>query len=525
MDDEASTTIEAALDMEEQLHSAVQLATELKQENETLKRELQDARAFSKESQRRNSEWRESWKKEFDVVSKREKELQREEAKWKHTLDERKMELEAMERKYNLLSEKEMTGFTSDLVKQFEGEYAPKINRLTEEVTKWRESYYEAYQLSQQFQAKFDECTAQLHRERETYDALQRTIVSLQETFASQIEGSGQNVNSKPSEEIVRDLKRQIDDRDFHILNLQEELRAVEKDRDAAVITKDALVKGHQSEINGLKLEYAKLESNNQILERRLLTNGKIINDNATIKAELEEKLDGALKEVNRLQLCLKTSEENHESETKKLRNEVQQSHAESKKQLATLKIQLVEEQERSRILEQRCSETHEHAIKHINQLAIDLDQKRSNDCTEKLLIAQDHIVKLENTITLLQNDKIQASRDHDAECHRLQHAIETCHQELSLAVIERREAMQTSEAEKTRAEQFQRDLVTSEASLKKCEHKCQLLEEEKSRLLALGEDRQHQNESLSHELRVLSDKTKEIEESASKARLEADES
>lgn len=77
-----------------------------------------------------------------------------------------------------------------------------------------------------------------------------QTIVSLQATFASQIEGSCQNVNSKPSEEIVRDLKRQIDDRDFHILNLQEELRAVEKDRDAAVITKDALVKCHQSEIN-----------------------------------------------------------------------------------------------------------------------------------------------------------------------------------------------------------------------------------------------------------------------------------
>jgi chromosome segregation ATPase len=273
-----------------------------------------------------------------------------------------------------------------------------------------------------------------------------------------------------------------------------------------------------------LELEYTKLESNNQILERRILTNGKIFNDNVAIKAELEEKLDDAVKEVNRLQSCLKTSEENHESETKKLRNEILQSHTESKKQLATLKMQLVGEQERAKVLEQRCSETHEHAMKHINQLANDLDQKRDNDCTEKLLIAQDQIVKLENTITLLQNDKIQASRDHDAECHRLQHAIETCHQELSLALIERREAMQTSEAEKARAEQLQRDLATSEVSLKKCEHKCQLLEEEKSRLLALSEDRQHQNESLSNELRVLSEKTKESQESSSKARLEADE-
>jgi chromosome segregation ATPase len=134
MNDEAAATMEAALDMEEQLKSAVQIATELKRQNETLKRELEDAREFSKESQQRNSEWRESWKKELDVVSKREKELEREEAKWKHRLDERKMELEAMERKYNLLSEKEVTGLTSDLSKQFESEFATKINRLTEEV-------------------------------------------------------------------------------------------------------------------------------------------------------------------------------------------------------------------------------------------------------------------------------------------------------------------------------------------------------------------------------------------------------
>lgn len=146
------------------------------------------------------------------------------------------------------------------------------LSCLCLKATEWRESYYEARRSSQQFQAKCDECTAQVQREKETCDALQRvrsydiltiysqaydthiyifqTIVSLQESFASQIEGSCQNVNSKPSQEIVRDLKRQIDDRDFLLLNLQEELRAVEKDRDAAVIAKDAMVNTHQSEIN-----------------------------------------------------------------------------------------------------------------------------------------------------------------------------------------------------------------------------------------------------------------------------------
>lgn len=132
-DEAAATTMRAALDLEEQLHCAVQLASELKQENDTLKRHLEDARSFSKESQQRNSEWREKWKKELDVVSKREKELAREEAKWKQRLDERKLELEAVERKYHMMSEKEGTSSTSDLIKQFESEYAVKLNRLTEE--------------------------------------------------------------------------------------------------------------------------------------------------------------------------------------------------------------------------------------------------------------------------------------------------------------------------------------------------------------------------------------------------------
>eukprot|EP00804_Cyclotella_cryptica_P026550 CCRYP_015397-RB/>CCRYP_015397-RB protein AED:0.04 eAED:0.04 QI:1097/1/1/1/0.75/0.8/5/65/564 len=522
MEDEAGATkMEAALDLEEQLQSAVQLATELKQENDALKRELEDARSFSKESQRRNSEWRESWKKELDVISKREKELEREEAKWKRRLDDRKLELEDMERKYNLLSEQEVS--TLDQVQLSKSEYASKLNRLKDEATKWRQSYYEARQSSQQFQAKLDDCTAQVQQERETCDTLQRTIVSLKESFASQIEDN-KNANSKPSEEIVRDLKRQIADRDFLLLNLQEELRAVEQDRNAAVMARDALVKAHQVEIAGLKLEYERLECNNQILEKRLSTSGKIMNDNAKIKAELEEKIDCATKEVNRLQSCLKTLEESHESETKRFRNEVRQSNTESKKQLSSFKMLLLEEQEKTKTLEQRCSEMHEHAIMHINQLAKDLDKTQKNDCTEKLLIAHDQIVKLENTITLLQNDIMQASLDHDAQCHRLQHAIETCHQELNLTLMERKETMQTLEAEKAQSEQFQRDLVTCQASLTKFEHKCKVLEEENSRLSALAEDHQYRNESLSRELRVLSDKTKEIKENASKALLQAEE-
>lgn len=134
MNDGTATTTDTALDLEQQLESAVKLATDYKQENATLKRHLDDARNFSLSNNKRNAEWRESWEKSLHFVEMREKELEREELKWKQRLEERKLELEAMERKFNSLADKDVTGLTADLFKQLENEHTSKMNRLAEEV-------------------------------------------------------------------------------------------------------------------------------------------------------------------------------------------------------------------------------------------------------------------------------------------------------------------------------------------------------------------------------------------------------
>ena len=134
MNDGTATTTDTALDLEQQLQSAVKLATDYKQENATLKRDLDDARNFSLSNNKRNAEWRESWEKSLHFVEMREKELEREELKWKQRLEERKLELEAMERKFNSLADKDVTGLTADLFKQLENEHTSKMNRLAEEV-------------------------------------------------------------------------------------------------------------------------------------------------------------------------------------------------------------------------------------------------------------------------------------------------------------------------------------------------------------------------------------------------------
>lgn len=265
-----------------------------------------------------------------------------------------------------------------------------------------------------------------------------------------------------------------------------------------------------------MKQECTKIESKNRILECRLATNEKTINDTSKHTLELEEKLDWMSKEQNRLQSCLALKEAANDAEVNKFRNESIQSKAELTKQLSAVKVLLVEEQEKSKRLEQRCVETHEHALNQIMELSKGLEKR--DDCAVKLIIAEDTITKLENVVTVYHDDKLQANRDHDAECQRLQHAIETCHQELSLAVMERREFMKICDAEKARSEQLQKDLVLCEASLKRCEEKCQLLEGEKSKLSTLVEEHLCQKETLQHELQLLFSRTKEMEEVSSQS-------
>jgi chromosome segregation ATPase len=130
----ADVGLETAIEVEEQLQSAVKLATQLKQENSLLSRELEDAREFSRNNAVRNSEMRECWKRELEMVEKREKELKEEEAKWKQRIESKKSELEALEKKFFAQSENSLPHGNADQLKLLENEYNTKLNRLEEEV-------------------------------------------------------------------------------------------------------------------------------------------------------------------------------------------------------------------------------------------------------------------------------------------------------------------------------------------------------------------------------------------------------
>jgi DNA repair exonuclease SbcCD ATPase subunit len=138
--EDASTTImtdETITELQIELKSAVALASEIKSENDDLKRQLESANAFSNANLQRHAEWKEVWKKEREAVSMREKQLEREEAKWKAKLEDRRKEMDEMDMKIMLSKDAGVGGAgLLDLVKEIQAEHAKKTERLINEVRK-----------------------------------------------------------------------------------------------------------------------------------------------------------------------------------------------------------------------------------------------------------------------------------------------------------------------------------------------------------------------------------------------------
>lgn len=185
---------------------------------------------------------------------------------------------------------------------------------------------------------------------------------------------------------------------------------------------------------------------------------------------------------LEQLQETLTNKEESFKQRIDQLTTERAQSKSGYKKQLDSTNILLSEEQTKSKELERQCLATQEHAMQQIASLAKDLKPK--DDSKEMLLVvAQDQIIRLDNTIANLQMEKNNSLLNHEAEVQRLEHAIESCHKDLNLCLIDKAAAEKCNAVERTKAIQFQKDLGLVNESLQKVNNKYQLLVDEQIKL------------------------------------------
>ena len=340
---------------------------------------------------------------------------------------------------------------------------------------------------------------SQVKREQETATSIQAELTALQQSFVEYIEQGNAKTNTS-SESVVAELKIQLEEKELLLQKLHEEVKSIRQNRDSLLCAKHEMLVAHQTEHSNTLQECTKYKAKVSTLEQQIQEFKTEALQRTTFKDELEDTLKSTQVQLVHLQESLITKEKEHKQSTTQLKEQLATCEKDLKKEIIGLKQQLSEEQTKLKDLERQCIQTQEHALKQISKLAEDL--KPDERCKEELLVAKDQILRLDNTISSLQQDMKQQLHDHQTELQRLEHVVESCHQDLNLCLIEKTNAEKNTAAEQQKSTIFQKQLEETESSLATTENKYQLLTDEKQKL--------------SQKIEVLSDENKCTQEKAS---------
>ena len=261
-----------------------------------------------------------------------------------------------------------------------------------------------------------------------------------------------------------------MEEKELLLQKLHEEVKSIQQARDSLVCAKDEMLKAHQTEHSSTLQECANYKAKVSTLEQQIQEFKTEALQLSTFKDELEDSLSKSSAQLVHLQESLITKEKEHKQNTTQWKEQLANAEVDSKKEITCLKQQLNEEQTKVKDLERQCIQTQEHALQQVAKLAEDL--KPDERCKEELLIAKDQILRLDNTISSLQQDMKQQLLDHQTELHKLEHAIESCHQDLNLCLIEKTNAEKSATSQQTKATNFQKQLEETESSLASTENK-----------------------------------------------------
>lgn len=233
-------------ELQRNLQAALEVASGLKKENEILKSNLEDSRASNFAQQRRNAEWREVWKKEVDLVSKREKKLLQDQSSWDSKLADKRRELDDIEEQ--IMKRKEETRNENAFHVQGDSNSA-KLEYLEKEVDNWRKRFFDTQKLSES--EKVQQAESKYLREAALTLTLRKENASLQNLYAERVAKDNSNKQNECYQERVRELTIKVEEMEFEAEKLRVEAKEMRQSRDETMGRCDTLIANHLVE-NGV---------------------------------------------------------------------------------------------------------------------------------------------------------------------------------------------------------------------------------------------------------------------------------
>ena len=500
----------------------------LKQEHGVLRVSLQDSRAYNAAQQRRNVEWQHSWKKEVDLVSKREKKLLHDENAWDAKLADKRRELDDLEGQ--LIKKKDEARIKHDFnVQGDNNNQSIKIAHLEKEVDKWRKQFFEA----QKENEKIQQIESKYLREAEMTKALREEITSLQQLYAERVERDNSSQQTKYQER-ARELMLKVEEMDLGVEKLREEAKLMQILRDDAIGRCDELKAKHHVEHGVSSLVYslivalflfiklsnvqniilcqktlrdcAKYEAMSETLQERALVAEREARESAAVTKGFEESLGSARKDVARLKDTIVAKKAEHDEVVKQLRQAKMQCDRELRAHLSQAQELFADEQAKTNKAELRYKEAHESRFQNIKQITNEFEGN-SDDTKKQLLVAQDRIRRIENKLSNLEGEKVQLLHNHQAEMQRLKHACELCHKDLNLVLLQKEEAETMCEAMSSEASQQTKQLEEYERATMKADEQCKLSESEELMMRRKVDELELDNKALEQRMQIFSDR------------------
>lgn len=500
----------------------------LKQEHGVLRVSLQDSRAYNAAQQRRNVEWQHSWKKEVDLVSKREKKLLHDENAWDAKLADKRRELDDLEGQ--LIKKKDEARIKHDFnVQGDNNNQSIKIAHLEKEVDKWRKQFFEA----QKENEKIQQIESKYLREAEMTKALREEITSLQQLYAERVERDNSSQQTKYQER-ARELMLKVEEMDLGVEKLREEAKLMQNLRDDAIGRCDELKAKHHVEHGVSSLVYslivalflfiklsnvqniilcqktlrdcAKYEAMSETLQERALVAEREARESAAVTKGFEESLGSARKDVARLKDTIVAKKAEHDEVVKQLRQAKMQCDRELRAHLSQAQELFADEQAKTNKAELRYKEAHESRFQNIKQITNEFEGN-SDDTKKQLLVAQDRIRRIENKLSNLEGEKVQLLHNHQAEMQRLKHACELCHKDLNLVLLQKEEAETMCEAMSSEASQQTKQLEEYERATMKADEQCKLSESEELMMRRKVDELELDNKALEQRMQIFSDR------------------
>ncbi|GMH71316.1 hypothetical protein TrRE_jg6645 [Triparma retinervis] len=402
------------------LQRTVSLATKLKSENTSARRNYEEIKLALVRTRKRYSELRDLSNSREDEITAKESEIEARMASWRAQVEAESKRFSDLQAK---MAPQDLDMLRIELQRELESTHKARLSTMDDEIERWRLMFFKArkeYDLIrtdyEQYQKNSTNDIESAHEQRKS------EVASLQRALIKATKDDGKNINEQLAID-VQQLQRRIDEQNIIEEDLRKEIAEVRIEKQKEEVARHDFVSSFQTQIADQLSLIALLEADKEGLNRKV---NSLSSENSRLKGSAKEATilcESAQNDAVRARKILTDRE-------KEIIDEKAKVHEEVTKSRRMFELERDELQASIDALRRQKQEAEENVIDISAQLSdakrnvVLTEDKARREAREQLTILQQQIEKLENDNIRLEDSKKRAAVENASNISR---AVREC--------------------------------------------------------------------------------------------------